>query len=525
MLDADGEAQVACRQGHDRTGQVSGERGGLGDAGGGVGREQEFLQVLVGQRAGAGHTDRQQRVPRQAAGDRLVDGTAAGDALVVDERRAQGLARGDQAHVAVVALDRLVAVEQRTDVPVERLAGEIEEAADRRREAQGLELAVGGARHFGQAAAELQFLADRVEHRVGGHRGVDRGRARLVRVTGDLLVGVALVVQNVRVERDVVGEVVGAVDVDRLALDAGLQAHLGVGVGVLTLGDRVVVGDVVRVAALVQGAPRIGAARAARTEPAALVGQRAPVGRGRIRAPAAVTREPAVLGHDRILLGVLGRQGQAAALAGGAQGERVLLQVTVAFAVLADVDVGFGAVEVLAGDHVDHAGDGVRTVDGRGAVLQDFDALDGRHRDLAQVLVAARGGAQALAVHQHQGAVGAQVADVDVVAAHVLAGSQRLGTGDGRRAGRGHVLQYVGDRGEALLFQVLAAQGQDRLLRLHVGAADARAGDFQAVQRGGAGSGVLRGGESGGQRNGDAGREQAQPHCGSTKLHESLRLR
>src|SRR5690606_2006418 len=96
--------------------------------------------------------------------------------------------------------------------------------------------------------------------------------------------------------------------------------------------------------------------------------------------------------------------------------------VTVAFAVLADVDLGFSAIEALAGDDVDHAGDGVGTVDGRSAVLQHFDALDGRHRDLAQVLVAAGGGTQALAVHQHQGAVGTQVAQVDVVTANVFTG-------------------------------------------------------------------------------------------------------
>src|SRR5690606_25967449 len=122
-------------------------------------------------------------------------------------------------------------------------------------------------------------------------------------------------------------------------------------------------------------------------------------------------------------------------------------------------------------------------------------------------------------------AVGTQIADVDVVTTHVLARSQRFRTRDGRRTGRGHVLQHVGNRGEALLFQVLTAQRQDRLLGLHVGAADARAGDFQTVQGGGAGGGVLRRGKCRGQRNGNAGREQAQPHSGSTKFHQSLRLR
>ena len=43
---------------------------------------------------------------------------------------------------------------------------------------------------------------------------------------------------------------------------------------------------------------------------------------------------------------------------------------------------GGEAGELLAQDHVDHARDGVGAVDGRRAVLQDLDALDGVERDL-----------------------------------------------------------------------------------------------------------------------------------------------
>jgi hypothetical protein len=61
--------------------------------------------------------------------------------------------------------------------------------------------------------------------------------------------------------------------------------------------------------------------------------------------------------------------GQAeAAFAGAILGMRV-----------ADGDVGIGTVAL--GNEVDDAGDGVRAVQGRGAVGQQFDAVDGRDRE------------------------------------------------------------------------------------------------------------------------------------------------
>ena len=69
----------------------------------------------------------------------------------------------------------------------------------------------------------------------------------------------------------------------------------------------------------------------------------------------------------------------------------------------------FAALEILAQDDVDHAGDGVGTVDGRGAILEDFDALDGgggNGVDVGEVLLGAVGQAvfgDALAVDQDQG--------------------------------------------------------------------------------------------------------------------------
>src|SRR5690606_4063637 len=70
----------------------------------------------------------------------------------------------------------------------------------------------------------------------------------------------------------------------------------------------------------------------------------------------------------------------------------------------------FHAFEVTTGDDVDHAAHGVRTVDGRGAVGQDLDALNGGHRDGVEVLRGAvhRVGRGAAAVDQDQGAAFAQ---------------------------------------------------------------------------------------------------------------------
>src|SRR5690606_2076025 len=69
----------------------------------------------------------------------------------------------------------------------------------------------------------------------------------------------------------------------------------------------------------------------------------------------------------------------------------------------------FRAIDVLAGDQVDHAGDRVGAVDGGRAVLHDLGALQDAGRDHVQVegadLAAGTGRAGTLAVEQDQGAV------------------------------------------------------------------------------------------------------------------------
>src|SRR5690606_10476345 len=312
----------------------------------------------------------------------------------------------------------------------------------------------------------------------------------LARVAGDLLVGGAAVVADVGGEADAVGDVVEAADEKRLTLDAGLHHHLFVGIGPLGQREVVVVGRIARIGAPVQGAVagRAGAAdrravRPQRADPYAVLADQAPAVVRDVGA-VAVPGELAVLAVDRIVLGVLGADGDAAAVVAGAHGEAVVL-LGLAFVERTDVAVELGAFEVAAGDDVDHAGDGVGTVVRRGAVLEDFDALDRGHRHLPEVLQARGRNAKALAVEQHQGALRPQVAQVDEIATHVLAGRERHGARYRGRAGRGEVLQDIGDRVEALLFDLGATDGDDRLLVFDFRARDARAGHLDAVERGG----------------------------------------
>src|SRR5690606_23219733 len=162
-------------------------------------------------------------------------------------------------------------------------------------------------------------------------------------------------------------------------------------------------------------------------------------------------------GPDAVFLVILRADGQRAALASHADDEVVGLLLAVALVVLAEVGIGFGAFEVAAGDDVDHAGHRVRTVDRRSAVLEDVDALDHGSRDGGNVLEAVGADAQALAVHEDQGALGAQVAQVDVLAARFLVGGERRRAAESGRAGRGDVLQDVGNGVEATGLDFLAA--------------------------------------------------------------------
>jgi hypothetical protein len=145
--------------------------------------------------------------------------------------------------------------------------------------------------------------------------------------------------------------------------------------------------------------------------------------------------------------------------------------VTVELAVAVGAGRGreFGALVVVLGDEVDHAGDRVRAVHGRGAILEHFDAGDGRHRNAVQVVdgrlalvrVGVGGGGDAAAVQQDQGRRGTEVAQrcgrhafrEAVVVEGVVRGTRAEGRdrvqqfGDGVGAGGGDFLGgHHGDR-------------------------------------------------------------------------------
>ena len=144
--------------------------------------------------------------------------------------------------------------------------------------------------------------------------------------------------------------------------------------------------------------------------------------------------------------------------------------------------------EVLAGDEVGHAADGVRAVGGRSAVLQHLDPADGRLRQEVGVGLVA---GEALAVQEHQGPLGAEAADVDGAAAVTALGVGRELVGVAQhRAGDGQGLDDVEDGGRAALLQVFLVQDRDRDGGILGRTLDEGAGDDDFLDR--VGPGVLR---------------------------------
>ncbi|MDQ6639659.1 MAG: hypothetical protein M3Z15_08345 [Pseudomonadota bacterium] len=99
------------------------------------------------------------------------------------------------------------------------------------------------------------------------------------------------------------------------------------------------------------------------------------------------------------------------------------------------------ADEVLPEDDVDDAGDGIRAVDRRGAVLQHFDSLDRLERNLVQVdvgalrIVGEHRRRDATAVDEDQGRVGAEAAQRD---------ARRGGAGEAAAVGKRYRALAVG---------------------------------------------------------------------------------
>ncbi len=151
-------------------------------------------------------------------------------------------------------------------------------------------------------------------------------------------------------------------------------------------------------------------------------------------------------------------------------------------------EIDLGAVDTFPGDHVDHAGDRVRAVNRRRAVLHDFNALDGSGRQHVEVkcahLATRSCRAGPLAVQQYQGAVRPKTAQ-----------RQRLHAGTTFHHETGELVADLGGAGsDAGLLQELrgvhlakrhvgvGGDDLDRRRRLIFGPAQERPGHGDAVQ-------------------------------------------
>ncbi len=176
-----------------------------------------------------------------------------------------------------------------------------------------------------------------------------------------------------------------------------------------------------------------------------------------------------------------------------------IIGLAVALLILAVLRRSRPALLVRLGDDVHDAGDCVRTVDRRRAVLQDFDALDHAFRNGVEVdrgrNAAGRGaGNVAQAIDQHEGPARAQVAQVDFRRSGADAAAVRrvaevariveLRVGAAARARQ--ALEHVVDRAQTGLGDVLLVKEHARRVEVERVAADARPGDDDvALGRGG----------------------------------------
>ena len=169
--------------------------------------------------------------------------------------------------------------------------------------------------------------------------------------------------------------------------------------------------------------------------------------------------------QHRVLFLVLSRHDDAGLVVAEAGHGAVALVVNVALLREAVAAVDGEPFEVVVEQHVDHAADRVRAVDGRSAVLEDLDALDQRGREEVDVLEQGAAGSQgggirdAPAVEQHQRG---QTVNADFGAA--VRGARR-------------------NAGVARAKVAAAREGGFRLLQGHLRIVRAGAADRRLVQR------------------------------------------
>ena len=335
--------------------------------------------------------------------------------------------------------------------------------------------------------------AERVERHVRSDtdfplRATGTGDRSGQRHFGQLLVRVTLGVVDTGVGRDVIGHLETAGGEQVQALGRLLQVVDRREVVTIGVGEQTEVSSLIAVAQIglrIQGIGATGGNRRTRDrEATVLAGSRA------VRADAAVVveatgiwfiRNQAITGHDFFLFAVADRQHGGGAFTGGTDGDvgRTLSAVT--FGGLTVGNAELGAFEVFAGDDVDHTGDGIGTVDGRGAVLQDVDAFNDGDRDGRQVNRTVDVGNPALAINQDEGTIRTQATEGDVLR---TVGTIGLGGGGGqtRTVRRRDVVQDVEHVGQTGFFDIGAGHHGDRLGGFSINALNTRTGNFHAIQ-------------------------------------------
>ncbi len=424
-------------------------------------------------------------------GQRVAVGEAAGDGLALTAAGAerthfpipvlQAAAQPDQAAVGL----RAVGLDGRTEVE--------EGVLDRHRAAIRVVRAAGGqvGRHrLGQPGIG-------VEREAAAFQGEERAAAE----PGDAL---DVAIEHFAERFDVVVHPEGAVDVGLVALGRGDQR----GVRRLVEAAGVAGQAVDRCAGDQGGAVRAVAAGIEHRYRRAIDQIACALGRPAVPAAAGLVGVDAGLGQVALVLvqalAVVAFQADQDVVAVRVQitdaaDELQVLLVQPALIGGAQAATEFGTFEILPGDDVDHAGHGIRTVHGRGAVLEHFDALHGNQRQRVEVDEGVRQAAgreavvgQPAAVEQHQRVLLRQAAQAD---AGRTGGPPVVGGFVGGVAGVGRDrAQQVGDGGLAGLLQLLALDHLHRVGRLGIRALDVGPGD----PHGGEGLAVAGGGGIGG---------------------------
>ena len=186
-------------------------------------------------------------------------------------------------------------------------------------------------------------------------------------------------------------------------------------------------------------------------------------------------------GGQLLLPIIVGRQIEVTAVEGRAPGRGGVVLFAAAFQRNGAEHVELATIAATTRDQVHHPGHGVRTIDGRGTVLQHVDTVDRRLRNNVQVEggdTAARAGRpRPAAVQQDEGAIGPEAAERNgrrtrSAVGHKGAGDGRVDLGRTGRQGRG--LQQLGGIAEAALLRAIGGQDLDRRGAVELGHRDAR---------------------------------------------------